>query len=571
MRHALDGQLGSGSPTKTNKPLQRLIELGRRQGYLLADEIHAHLPPDPSEPASWRPATWHELGIEVIGRPAQYRNELALEAASPVLEAGEGEPSTDAPAQTPDGGQDPLRMYLRDMGATPLLDRHGEIEIARRLEHGEGLIHAALGEHPLLLRELLRLHELGRVQPRGRRGASVAEPSGLLDAQANERIDRQIGIFEKIVQHDRAIHGLRARQERRRAGKDRSAETERQIDRLRAKIAAAIHGLGFTAVAREELLASLRHVCAAYPRLEKSIGRALLGIQREPDRERQAHHRRRATECRAELRGLESRYGASAAQITAKLRQVRAGEAECAQARERLVVSNLRLVLSVAKKYTNRGLQFLDLIQEGNIGLLRAVEKFEYRRGYKFSTYAHWWIRQAITRAIADQVPTIRLPVHIAEIHTKLIRTRNSLTQELGREPTSEELGEQLGLSAARVDEIQKMTQHAVSLQTPVGNEDDARLEDFVEDKDVTSPLQALLARDVERRTSEVLKTLTPREEQIVRMRLGLGGDPEHTLEDVGRAFDLTRERIRQIESRALARLRHPSRSGRLRPLLDGS
>ncbi len=517
---------------------------------------------DPLAAAPARLEPWRRLGIEIIGRPEQYRNAfLSAGELEGDLEAGEGVPTAAAA-----GTDDPLRLYLREMASVPLLDRHGELEIARHLEHGEWQIHVALSEHPPLLRELLRLHALGGARGDG---TSDREPRKPLDNAARQRIDRQLEVFGRIGRHDRAIHKLRRRQRLAGAANGSHEEIERQIDRLTAKIATAIHALGFTLAARDRLVASLRDLCGDYRRLESSIRRALAALEREPGTAMKAVHRRRIAKYRSQLGELERRYGATAPQIAEKLRTIRQGEAECERARELLVVSNLRLVVSVAKKYTSRGLQLLDLIQEGNIGLLRAVEKFEYRRGYKFSTYAHWWIRQAITRALVDQVPTIRVPAHVAELVTKLIRTQNALAQELGRQPTTAELGDHTDLSASRVDEILKAAQQAVSLQTPIGSEEDVRLEDLVEDKDTPSPLSALLARHLREETGEVLKSLTPREEQIVRLRFGLDADSERTLEDVGRAFHVTRERIRQIESLALRRLRHPSRAGRLRTLLD--
>ncbi|PYQ53762.1 MAG: RNA polymerase sigma factor RpoD [Acidobacteria bacterium] len=294
-------------------------------------------------------------------------------------------------------------------------------------------------------------------------------------------------------------------------------------------------------------------------------------LKREKDKTRRDFYRRRLQKYQEKLRELESFYGTSHIELRVTIKDIKAGEEEADQAKQELIVANLRLVVSIAKKYTNRGLQFLDLIQEGNIGLMKAVEKFEYRRGYKFSTYATWWIRQAITRAIADQARTIRIPVHMIETINKLTRTSRALVQELGREPQAEEIADRMDMPVAKVRKIMKIAQEPISLETPIGEEEDSHLGDFIEDRGVISPIDHVIVANLKEQTNKVLRTLTPREEQVLKMRFGVGDGSEHTLEEVGRSFNVTRERIRQIESKALRKLRHPSRSKKLRPFLDST
>jgi RNA polymerase primary sigma factor len=651
-----------------NAAVKKMVQRGKERGYVTYDELNQALPPDDvsSEQIEDTMAMLSEMGVNVV--ESEEAEAEAADPAEPAEAAPTGNINEDEMGRT----DDPVRMYLREMGSVELLSREGEIAIAKRIEAGREMMIGGICESPLTIRALLRWHDdlvagkmllreiidlettydgngngaatgratgddddgdtgtgtaTGQEAPDGNDGA--ARPDSANDDEAEEETEaetedddangddanggeessislsameeqlkpRVIETFEKIAT---TYTKLKKVQDQRLAvlqkGDAVPAATEKRYDKLRHELIDLMEGVHLNNARIDQLVEQLQDLNKRLMVLEGKLLRlaervkikrpdfldAYFGRELDPTwledisarpgkgwRDFSVRFEREITDLRGGIAMVAETSGLPIPEFRRVVQTVQKGEREATMAKKEMIEANLRLVISIAKKYTNRGLQFLDLIQEGNIGLMKAVDKFEYRRGYKFSTYATWWIRQAITRSIADQARTIRIPVHMIETINKLVRTSRQMLHEIGREPTPEELAEKLQMPLEKVRKVLKIAKEPISLETPIGDEEDSHLGDFIEDKNAVQPLDAAINANLRETCTRVLASLTPREERVLRMRFGIGMNTDHTLEEVGQQFSVTRERIRQIEAKALRKLKHPSRSRKLRSFLD--
>jgi RNA polymerase primary sigma factor len=579
--------------------LRRLISIGKEKGYLTYDEVNSVLPDElvSSEKIDDMMMIFDEMEIEVVDS-----SEEAKMLKDKIEKEGEAADKEDQvlALEEDTGGRvtDPVKMYLREMGMVCLLTREGEVEIAKRIERGEEEVIDAIIATPIGVRKILNLREkiaLEKLRVRDvlkNLDEDFVEYTSAEEDKERERLLELLEEVQQLYEENLKLEELvltnraegkaqEADEEALRVSKERIAELlknlrleKRQVDKIVSKLRSCVERIekGEREIERcmirtgkpvQELRRLFRHVKSNPDSLDQIAKELGLKPEEFLEMEKTIKNGRRR------IRRIGQEANMDVRSLKEIVHRVNAGELKAKEAKRELVEANLRLVVSIAKKYTNRGLQFLDLIQEGNIGLMKAVDKFEYQRGYKFSTYATWWIRQAITRAIADQARTIRIPVHMIETINKLIRTSRYLVQELGREPTPEEIADKMEFPLEKVRKVLKIAKEPISLETPIGEEEDSHLGDFIEDKKVTSPVDAVINLNLSEQTRKVLSTLTPREEKVLRMRFGIGEKADHTLEEVGQDFLVTRERIRQIEAKALRKLRHPSRRKKLKSFID--
>jgi RNA polymerase primary sigma factor len=582
--------------------VEKLINLGKEKGYLTYDEVNEYLPSDilSGNQLDDVMTMFGDMDIEIIdsSKKIKYQKKKGEEGDEKEEEGEEGE-EEEKEVETPAVGKtnDPVRLYLREMGMVNLLTREGEVEIAKRIEAGEHQVRKEAIHTPSAIQESLLLAERIRsdwVEMKDILKNFDEESNG--DEQEKAHQEKILSILSEVSKLHQENLRIKASLRKRKHTESHYKVKKTRTEKNRALIGERLMRTPFNARQLDRIVQRLKSHLQKIEQYEKEKDRIeeetgfsverlrgdyLLVLLNPKEKIRVVKRLKmrfndlteiyeRIAEVERNIKRIETEAEMSSRELRRVVKSIKIGEIQAKFAKSELIEANLRLVVSIAKKYTNRGLQFLDLIQEGNIGLMKAVDKFEYQRGYKFSTYATWWIRQAITRAIADQARTIRIPVHMIETINKLIRTSRYLVQEYGREPTPEEIAEKMEIPLEKVRKVLKIAKEPISLETPIGEEEDSHLGDFIEDKGVVSPSDVVINVNLAEQTRKILATLTPREEKVLRMRFGIGEKSDHTLEEVGQNFDVTRERIRQIEAKALRRLRHPSRSNKLKNFVDG-